>query len=151
MKKLLSLCLATLVLLGLSLPFAACSGCAGCGAPAFETVDANFLAAGYTAYDAADAVARQAIGMAIGDYDDGDPKKITHFYRIDTFVSAVVFEYASPADAERGLAAYRESDAAAHFFYNIAEPEKLLRGNCLLLPLSTKAEKRNEMVDIFSR
>lgn len=146
MKRLLTMTLACMMLVTLVLSLASCS--------AYGKIEKNFTAEGYEVVNTKDEEGNDALSF-IGDFaEDGEVSCTVHILKKSITTYAIILEFGADADAQKKLDELLTDEDMANIA-DVDDESKLLRDNCILIPLSlnlfnAEAEVK-EMVNLFNK
>ncbi len=148
MKRIVSVALIALMLVSAMLTLTACGS-------AYEGIKKNFVDAGFEEVqkDNENATGMLAITAAV---EEGEVSCTVHMLvKVEGFLgaetsSAIVLEFSGDADAQKAMAEYMENDVIRATIEEL-DSTKLVKGNCVLLPISLKASNIETMVELFNQ
>lgn len=146
MKRLLTMTLACVMLVTLVLSLASCS--------AYGKIEKNFTAEGYEVVNTKDEEGNDALSF-IGDFEeDGEVSCTVHILKKSLTTYAIILEFGADADAQKKLDELLTDEDMANIS-DVDDESKLIRDNCILIPLSlnifnAEAEVK-EMVNLFNK
>ncbi len=146
MKRLLTMTLALSMLVVLVLSLASCS--------AYGKIEKNFTNAGYEVVDTKDAEGNDALSF-VGDFDEnGEVSCTVHILKKSLVEYAIILEFDADKDAREMLDEIL-TDTDMGNISAVDDTSKLIRDNCLLIPVSLNLlnlkASVNEMVTLFNK
>ncbi len=144
MKRIISLCLASVMLVVMVLSLASCA--------VYGTIEGNFVNAGYEVIDPESAAGKAATALtgSFGNEEDGEVSVTVHILKKQMGSYAFVLEFGADAAAREKLTEYM-TKADWENYMKVDEEAKLLRGNCVLIPWSLSSDIRAEMIELFNK
>lgn len=144
MKRIVSLCLASVMLVVMVLSLASCS--------VYGTIESNFVNAGYKVIDPESTEGKTATAFTsiFGDEENGEVSVTLHILKKAVGSYAFVLEFGADAAAQEKLSEYM-TEADIENYMQIDDESKLLRGNCVLIPFSLNSDTRAEMIELFNK
>ncbi len=146
MKRILSLVLVSAMMAVMVLSLASCS--------VYGTIEKNFTSNGYEVVEA-DSTLGKAAALMSGSLasEDGEVSITTHIlYKQESMppAFAIILEFGADKDAQEKIAEYT-SKATLDKYMQFDEEVALVRGNCIIIPLSASSADRLEMVNLFNK
>ena len=146
MKRKLSFLTLALLLLSLVLSLSACS--------VYGTIEKNFTAAGYKVVDTTTSEGENALAFLLDTEENGKLSCTVHLLKKELGTYAVILEFGADKDAQAKLSEML-TDADIDNFKQVDDTAKLLRGNCILIPVTLNIFSAEaivtEMVTLFNK
>lgn len=147
MKRILSLALATVLLVSALLTMTAC------GSP-YSKIEGRFVEAGYTVVDTTDSDGANYLSF-VSALDDGEVSGTVHILKAGKLLQnnlrfAVIIEFNADADAQAAMAEYLQDNNLKGYFDDIQSSD-CVNGNCILIPVivAFSDSLATEMINTF--
>ena len=146
MKRLLSMTLALSMLVVLVLSLASCS--------VYGKIQRNFTNAGYEVVNTKDAEGNDALSFVTDLGESGEAACTVHILKKSLVEYAIILEFEADRAAQEKLDELL-TDTDIGNLSSVDDKSKLIRGNCLLIPVSLNLlnlkASVNEMVELFNK